>query len=47
MPVGHKERHRRGRIGWLPAAVLGANDGILLGRAGHGANGRRLFGTVA
>ncbi|MDQ6689445.1 MAG: VIT family protein [Gemmatimonadota bacterium] len=24
-----KERHRTGRIGWLRAAVLGANDGIL------------------
>ncbi len=29
MPVHHKERHRVGRIGWLRAAVLGANDGIL------------------
>jgi vacuolar iron transporter family protein len=29
MPVGNKERHRSGRIGWLRAAVLGANDGIL------------------
>src|ERR1700726_3069399 len=29
MPVGQKERHRTGRIGWLRAAVLGANDGIL------------------
>src|SRR5664280_3509042 len=29
MPVGNKERHRAGRIGWLRAAVLGANDGIL------------------
>ena len=29
MPVGKKERHRTGRIGWLRAAVLGANDGIL------------------
>jgi len=29
MPVGNKERHRTGRIGWLRAAVLGANDGIL------------------
>jgi VIT1/CCC1 family predicted Fe2+/Mn2+ transporter len=31
-PVMHavkKERHRTGRIGWLRAAVLGANDGIL------------------
>ena len=25
----HKERHRSERIGWLRAAVLGANDGIL------------------
>ncbi len=29
MPVRNKERHRTGRIGWLRAAVLGANDGIL------------------
>jgi vacuolar iron transporter family protein len=29
MPVVTKERHRTGRIGWLRAAVLGANDGIL------------------
>jgi vacuolar iron transporter family protein len=29
MLVGNKERHRTGRIGWLRAAVLGANDGIL------------------
>jgi VIT1/CCC1 family predicted Fe2+/Mn2+ transporter len=27
--VHNKERHRTGRIGWLRAAVLGANDGIL------------------
>ncbi|HLJ75500.1 MAG TPA: VIT family protein [Thermoanaerobaculia bacterium] len=25
----HRERHRIGRTGWLRAAVLGANDGIL------------------
>ncbi|MDB5829294.1 MAG: hypothetical protein JWQ73_3514 [Variovorax sp.] len=25
----HHERHRRARIGWLRAAVLGANDGIV------------------
>jgi vacuolar iron transporter family protein len=25
----HKERHAVGRLGWLRAAVLGANDGIL------------------
>jgi VIT1/CCC1 family predicted Fe2+/Mn2+ transporter len=29
MPIVNKERHRTGRIGWLRAAVLGANDGIL------------------
>ena len=29
MPVRPKERHRIARIGWLRAAVLGANDGIL------------------
>jgi len=29
MPTSSQERHRTGRIGWLRAAVLGANDGIL------------------
>ena len=29
MPVSQKEQHKTGRIGWLRAAVLGANDGIL------------------
>jgi vacuolar iron transporter family protein len=29
MPAGNAERHRTNRIGWLRAAVLGANDGIL------------------
>jgi vacuolar iron transporter family protein len=29
MQVVSKERHRIGRIGWLRAAVLGANDGIV------------------
>jgi len=29
MPHRHLERHRTGRIGWLRAAVLGANDGIV------------------
>jgi VIT1/CCC1 family predicted Fe2+/Mn2+ transporter len=29
MPLRHRERHRTERIGWLRAAVLGANDGIL------------------
>lgn len=29
MPRMHRERHRTERIGWLRAAVLGANDGIV------------------
>jgi len=29
MPVKQSEGHKVGRIGWLRAAVLGANDGIL------------------
>jgi VIT1/CCC1 family predicted Fe2+/Mn2+ transporter len=29
MPVGQRERHRTSRVGWLRAAVLGANDGIV------------------
>jgi vacuolar iron transporter family protein len=29
MPKRPKEKHKTGRIGWLRAAVLGANDGIL------------------
>jgi VIT1/CCC1 family predicted Fe2+/Mn2+ transporter len=29
MPKVSKERHRTGSIGWLRAAVLGANDGVL------------------
>jgi VIT1/CCC1 family predicted Fe2+/Mn2+ transporter len=29
MRAGNEERHRAGRTGWLRAAVLGANDGIL------------------
>jgi hypothetical protein len=29
VPVSDKELHRTGRIAWLRAAVLGANDGIL------------------
>jgi VIT1/CCC1 family predicted Fe2+/Mn2+ transporter len=28
-PVRHREHHRIGRVGWLRAAVLGANDGIV------------------
>ena len=29
MPRRHVENHRSDRIGWLRAAVLGANDGIV------------------
>ena len=29
MSVRHSERHRTDRIGWIRAAVLGANDGIV------------------
>jgi len=29
MPADNKELHRTGRTGWLRAAVLGANDGLL------------------
>jgi vacuolar iron transporter family protein len=29
MPTRHRERHRTTHIGWLRAAVLGANDGIV------------------
>src|ERR1700731_1264510 len=29
MPIRHLERHRTEHIGWVRAAVLGANDGIL------------------
>src|ERR1022692_2780754 len=27
--MNHAEQHRTSRVGWLRAAVLGANDGIL------------------
>jgi len=45
----HVERHRTHRIGWLRAAVLGANDGIVstaslvLGVATAGANARNIL----
>jgi VIT1/CCC1 family predicted Fe2+/Mn2+ transporter len=47
----HKERHHSERIGWLRAAVMGANDGILstasliLGIAAAGATGRTVLIT--
>jgi VIT1/CCC1 family predicted Fe2+/Mn2+ transporter len=54
MPPRHRERHRTERIGWLRAAVLGANDGILstaslvLGvAAAHGTHSSVLVAGVA
>jgi VIT1/CCC1 family predicted Fe2+/Mn2+ transporter len=49
MHAQRRERHRTGRLGWLRAAVLGANDGILstagllLGVAGAHASSDALF----
>ena len=48
---GHAEQHRHARIGWLRAAVLGANDGIVstaslvLGVAAAGADHRTVLMT--
>lgn len=45
----HNEKHRTKRIGWLRAAVLGANDGIVstaslvLGVAASGASGNAIL----
>lgn len=54
MRRGHKERHRTERVGWLRAAVLGANDGILstsslvIGvAAAHGSHRNVLVAGVA
>ena len=54
MASRHKERHHTGRSGWLRAAVLGADDGILstaglvLGvAAAHGTHGGVLVAGVA
>jgi len=54
MPVDRIERHRTGRVGWLRAAVLGANDGILstsslvLGvAAAHATHGNVMVAGVA
>jgi vacuolar iron transporter family protein len=52
MPGPHKERNRTERIGWLRAAVLGANDGIVsslvLGvAAAHGTRNNVLVAGVA
>lgn len=54
MPARHWERHRTDRIGWLRAAVLGANDGIVstaslvLGvAAAHATHGSVMVAGVA
>ena len=54
MHIPHGEGHRTGRIGWLRAAVLGANDGIIstsslvLGMAAaHATHGNVLVAGVA
>src|SRR5580704_10385349 len=54
MPISNGERHRTKQIGWLRAAVLGANDGILstaslvLGvAAAHGTHSNVLVAGVA
>lgn len=54
MPVDHRERHRSGHVGWLRAAVLGTNDGILstaslvLGVASaHGTHNSVLIAGIA
>src|SRR5262245_27946041 len=49
MKIRHRERHKTGRIGWLRAAVLGANDGIvstaglIIGVAAADASRRSIF----
>src|SRR5512135_1942377 len=54
MPISHREHHRSEHIGWLRAAVLGANDGIVstaslvLGvAAAHGTHSGILIAGVA
>jgi VIT1/CCC1 family predicted Fe2+/Mn2+ transporter len=54
MPLSDGEQHRTNRIGWLRAAVLGANDGILstaslvLGvAAAHAAHSNVLIAGIA
>jgi VIT1/CCC1 family predicted Fe2+/Mn2+ transporter len=54
MSVDHRERHRSGHVGWLRAAVLGTNDGILssaslvLGVASaHGTHNSVLIAGIA
>lgn len=49
VPMRHIERHKMQRIGWLRAAVLGANDGIvstsslILGVAAAGADSQAIL----
>jgi VIT1/CCC1 family predicted Fe2+/Mn2+ transporter len=49
MKIKHRERHKTGRIGWLRAAVLGANDGIvstaslIIGVAAAGATSHNIL----
>jgi VIT1/CCC1 family predicted Fe2+/Mn2+ transporter len=51
MRLPHRERHRTARIGWLRAAVLGANDGLVsnlslvMGVAGAEFSGRTILIT--
>jgi VIT1/CCC1 family predicted Fe2+/Mn2+ transporter len=54
MPIRHRERHRTEQSGWLRAAVVGANDGILstaslvLGvAAAHGSRSSVLVAGIA
>lgn len=54
MVVRHRERHRAARIGWLRAAVLGANDGVVstaslvLGvAAAHASRGNVLLAGIS
>jgi VIT1/CCC1 family predicted Fe2+/Mn2+ transporter len=54
MPIVQVERHRTNRVGWLRAAVLGANDGLLstaslvLGvAAAHGTHAGILVAGIA
>lgn len=54
MAARHRERHRTDRIGWLRAAVLGANDGIVstgslvLGvAAAHATHGNVMIAGIA
>jgi len=49
MKIRHRERHKTSRIGWLRAAVLGANDGIvstaslIIGVAAANASSQNIF----